>query len=249
MICKNCEHNISGNYCANCGQSTYTGRLNLLTFLNEVSESVFQLNKGFFYTLRELFVRPGESLREFLDGKRKRHFKPIAYVLMLSTVYFVITKFIGQETWVDGFLSGWSNGVEADDLNEQKVNSTLSWFAENFAYTSLLLLPVFSLASYLSFYKFKVNYLEHIVINAYISGSQAVIYTLFAIVASIIDSEVMELFPPLISTAYLFWVYGRFFKGGNRILTILRSILTYILYLIFGTILLIVFMGVSEIIN
>ena len=77
MNCKNCDKIVDGNFCAHCGQNIKVDKLNLPNFLTEVSDSVFQLNGGLFYTIKELFVRPGHTIREFLIGRRKGHFKPI----------------------------------------------------------------------------------------------------------------------------------------------------------------------------
>ena len=61
MNCKNCDQIVGGNFCTHCGQSTKIDKVNLPNFVRELSDSVFQINKGFFYTLKALFVRPGHS--------------------------------------------------------------------------------------------------------------------------------------------------------------------------------------------
>lgn len=164
MNCRNCGHSIDGKFCKNCGQNSKVDRIDFRNLLNEISESIFQINKGFFYTLKELFIRPGSSLNEFLDGKRKNHFKPVAYVLTLSTVYFLISQVTNQNTWIEDLISGWTDGATAGKSGNE-IPKILTWFAKNYAYSTLLLLPVFSIASYLSFLKFGKNYLEHIVVN------------------------------------------------------------------------------------
>ena len=245
MNCKNCGHNIDTKFCSHCGQNSKVGRINLANFLNEVTESVFQINKGFFYTLRELFVRPGKSLKEFLNGKRKNHFKPIAYLLTISTLYFLISQITNQNTWMDDLISGWMDGVTGQ-TKEIQAPAILIWFSKNYAYSSLLLLPISSLASYLSFLKFGKNYLEHIVINSYITGHQAIFYSLFAILGTVIESDKIDMFPSVIAFSYTCWVFWQLFSEGNRTINILRSIMTYILYLIFSLVLLFAVMGINE---
>ena len=230
---------MEGNFCSHCGQKSSIGRITVANFLQEVSESVFQINRGFFYTLRELFVQPGNSIHEFLQGKRKKHFKPIAYLIVLSTVYFLIAQITDQNTWLGDIITGWMRGATEQDANAD-LPEIASWFLINYAYATLLLLPVFSLASYLSFFPFGKTYLEHIVINSYITGQQAIFYTLFILGNTVIDSEVMEALPVFIAFFYNVWVYWQLFPQGNRAGNILRSILTYILYLIFS----VVFLGI-----
>ena len=245
MNCKNCGHRVDEKFCNHCGQNSKVDRINFPNFLNEVSESVFQINKGLFYTLKELFVRPGNTLKEFINGKRKNHFKPIAYVLTLSTVYFLITQVTNQNTWMDDAVSGWMNGVTGSNSGVE-ISKIITWFSKNYAYSTLLLLPVFSVASYLSFLKFGKNYLEHIVINSYITGQQAIFYALFAIGGTVIESDAIEVFSFLVSILYTFRVFWQFFLEGNRTVNILRSIMTYMLYLIFSLGLLLALMGIDK---
>ena len=248
MNCKNCGEIVQGKHCSHCGQNSNVGKITLSNLLNELSDIIFQVNRGFFYTLLELFRRPGKSIKEYLNGKRRNHFKPIAYVLILSTIYFLISQITGQNTWMDDLITGFSSGVyDAGDMTE--VPTILNWFSKNIAYTTLLLLPVFSFASYLSFSGLGTNYLEHFVLNTYVTGQQAIFYLFFALIKKIIDSEIMEALPFLIAFSYALWVFWQFFKKGNRIVNILRSILTYILNLIFSTVILLVIIGISEILN
>ena len=90
MNCKNCNQIVNGAYCSFCGQNSKVSTSNLFSFINEITESVFQINKGLFYTLKELSIRPAIGINEFLDGKRKSHFKPIAYVFTFSTLVYLI---------------------------------------------------------------------------------------------------------------------------------------------------------------
>jgi len=240
MNCKNCGEPVDGYFCSNCGQSTKVAKLTLKTFLTEVSEGVFQVNRGFFYTLIHLFKSPGQSIQYFLDGKRKRHFKPIAYALILSTIYFLISRTTDQDTWIDNMIIGFSSYE-----SEASIPPSLIWFSENFAYTNLLLLPVFSLASYTCFLGYGKNYLEHIVLNAFITGQQAIFYLAFNLLTLFIQSSLLEALPVFLALAYLAWVYWQFFKQGNRALNLIRSMLTYVLYLIFSTGILLIFWNLN----
>jgi hypothetical protein len=231
MICKNCGHTTEGDYCSHCGQKPNPGRLNFSYLLSEITNTVFQFHTGFLYTLKKLFVAPGELITDFLQGKRKRYFKPISYLLILSTVYFIVTWAINESTWIGDFISGWNAGSKEKD---SPPNQVLMWFSEKYAYSSLLLLPIFSFASYLSFFRFHKNYIEHIVINAYITGQQALFYTFFALLGLILEHKLLEIVSFLVSASYTFFVYDGVFKEGSRGLNMLRSAASYALFLIFA---------------
>lgn len=214
--------------------------------LKELSIGLFQIDRGFFFTLKELFRRPGTAIRNYLEGQRKKYFKPIPYVLALSTVYFLLSQLTGQETWFNNFVFGFSSGMTSEGT---AVKEVLRWFAKNFHYANLLLIPVFSLASYLAFRGRKWNYLEHIVLNAYLTGQQAILYTLFVLLQYFIDSMVLQLFPLFFASGYVFLGFGQFFKKGNWFVSMLRTLLTYILYLFFSALLLFALVGIGNLLG
>lgn len=237
MNCKNCGNPVEGNFCAHCGQSRQVGRINFSNFLQELSTTVFQIDRGLFFTIWEMVVRPGVSLRNFLEGKRKPYFKPFAFLLTLSTIYILLAEITDLDTWFDAFYSGWMAGATANqqDTNAEKV---LGWFVINYRFSTLILLPVFSLSSYLCFKKFGYNYLEHVVINCYISGMQALLYFICMIGEAILRNEVFESASFFISMGFNVWVFWDLFIQAKPISKILRTILTYVLYLLFASILL-----------
>ena len=229
MDCKNCGIIVEGKFCGHCGQNSKVSKITLSNFLNEVSESVFLINKGFFYTLISLFKCPGQSIEGFLNGKRKYHFKPIAYVMVISTVYFLISRIAEQNTLIADVIEGF---FRHDSKKGIEIPPFVTWFSANYAYTTLLLLPIFSFASFLSFRGYGRNYLEHIVLNTYITGQQAIFYSIFISLEIFIDNDFLEVIPVILSLLYTFWVFWQFFTEGNRTIIIFRSILTYILYVV-----------------
>lgn len=87
----------------------------------------------------------------------------------------------------------------------------VSWLLANYAYATLLLIPVFSLASYLAFFNYHKTYLEHLVINAYITSQQAIFYTVFVLAGTVIDSEIVEQVSLLVVVSMSFGCFGNFF--------------------------------------
>lgn len=231
MKCKNCGHIVEGEYCNHCGQKSNVGRITLSSLLSELMESVFQMDRGFFYTLIQLFARPGKSIREYLNGQRKKYFKPIAYLITFSTIYFILSKMIGQNTWMDDIIVGFAQGGS----NKKEIPDILTWFSKNYAYTTLLLIPIFSFASFISFWGAGNNYIEHLVINSYTTGQQAIVYSIFAILNKFIGDGPFESLPIVIAVSYVIMVFMQLFNKGNRLKILLLSLLTYVLYLILSS--------------
>jgi len=248
MNCKNCGQTTEGNYCSHCGQKSNVARITFSNLLTQLSGSILQVDRGFFYTLKELFTRPGGSINEYLDGKRKKHFKPIAYVIILSTVYFLVSQISGLDTFLGDMLGGFSEGWNDGDESVE-ISGILNWLQKNYAYTTLLLLPVFSLASYICFQGLGRNYFEHIVINSLTTGQQAIFYTVFVVISFIFDNENLMSLAMVFFILYNVWVFCQLFNTKNRMAIIVRSILTYALFLIFGMGISIILVGIISFTN
>lgn len=229
MNCKNCGFFVSENYCSRCGQKNSVDRIKISSFSSELAEVIFQVNKGFFYTFKSLTNSPGKSIQDYLNGKRQYFFKPIAYLLLLSTLYFLVSKLTSQNTIVANFIEGYALSCSEKAVQLPPI---IKWFTSNYAYTTLTLLPFFSFCSYLMFINQQKNYLEHLVINSFVTGQQAIIYTFFAVLTSFSEYKALELLPTVLCVGYNFWVYWQLFSKGNRFLNVLCSALTYILFLV-----------------
>jgi len=245
MNCKNCGEPVTGPFCSQCGQNTQVGRISLATIVQELSEGVFQVNKGFFYTVMVLFMQPGKAISSYLHGKRKQFFKPISYVLLLSTVYFIVSQFVGQNTWMGDLMTGYTQGA-LDKGDVAEVPDLILWFTKNYPYAALLFIPVFSLASYWSYRRFQLNYIEHIVFNSFLTGQQAIIYAVCSLPLAFTEQTIFEIFPFVLAVLYAFWVFGQFFDKQSPLGKVLRFVLVYFLYAIFCTIIFSILMTIGQ---
>jgi hypothetical protein len=104
--CKNCDHplDLSFIFCPACGQKTATRRLRMTEILHDFWTQFTDIDKGFFTLLRDLVLRPGIVAREYIGGKRRKHFGPLNFYLIVGTALIVsmnITEWIhanGQGT-------------------------------------------------------------------------------------------------------------------------------------------------------
>jgi hypothetical protein len=233
MKCKNCGNEFEGHFCNQCGQKASVGKFTLRNLLLEISANIFQIDHGFFYTLKNLFKRPGHTIREYLDGERKTNFKPIAYVLVIATLYFILNRIFDRDNIIDDFLSGFNSAVNEKGNNDKDLNF-LKWFSNNFAYTILLLIPFFSLATYITFIKRGRNYIEHIVINTFVAGQQLIFWIFFLLIEIIVGfDDFLEFFAFLLAFVFKFWTYIQLFNNHNKIGTGLLLFLSYLIFLIF----------------
>jgi len=224
MICKNCKQNFNGNFCNNCGQNSKVRKINFRYLLDEIPNSIFQINRGFLFTVKELFTRPGHSIREFIEGKRKFHFKPLAFLFLTSTLYVLLNYLIGHQTFFGDLIEGFKS------VGKNTESEILNWISNKQTYIIIFVLPFFSLASYLAFFKSKYNFFEHIVLNLYITGQQMIIYMIFSFIIDVDRDGLIILLPLLLGFTLNIWAYIQFFDKKSTLKKILLIISTYIIF-------------------
>ena len=237
MKCKNCGHIFEGHFCSDCGQKSNVGKINFNYLINELTTNVFQVNRGILYTIKELFTRPGHSIREFIEGKRKYHFKPLAFVLLAATIYVLVMHIIEQETNLGQGLSGMTRGLKSatdDKIDFSYTLNILEWMTKNYAYSTLILIPFFSFSTYLAFKSTKYNYFEHLILNFFVTGQQLVIYIIFALLYFLlnIENKYASIIPFALTILFQFWTFIQFFKLKNTFLKIVLTVASYMIYYI-----------------
>lgn len=243
MICKNCGHSYDGNFCNECGQSSKVRRIDFKFLINEIPNSIFYIDRGLLFTIKELSIRPGHAIREFVVGKRIQNYKPISYFLIASALYVIATHLMGRNTFIADFVSGFALGMTEQD--QSSGAEIINWITNNQAYVALMFIPLFSFASYIAFKKTKYNYFEHLVLNLYITGHQMLIYLILSFV--ITKESILIVLPILIGMAYNIWAYFQFFDNKKNINKALLILMTYILFLVGFSVILFITLGIMNI--
>lgn len=206
MKCLNCDNDVVDNFCSNCGQKTTTHRFSLKhVFSNGILNGIFMVNKGVLFTLKELFTRPGHSIREYNTGKRVAYFNAFSLMLLLIT----ITYFIDQ--YSDLKLS------DLMDDNKGFADSLTEFMEEYPRFIYMMNIPIMALTSYWFFRKkSKVNYAESIILNTYIISGQIILTLPFTLLSVFYTNksvltvvfQIIQFFPAI----YTFWVYYQYFS-------------------------------------
>lgn len=234
MKCKNCQTPVSGNYCVNCGQRTDVGRITGSSILSLISEGLFQVNKGLFFTILSIFRRPGHSIREYIEGQRQPYFKPVAFVMLLATIYVILSRWLEIPTFTENLIVGYLLGVEENGNQQEMMEAQpiVNWLTGNLAYSIIVTIPMFSLATFIAFYKQKFNYFEHLILNAYLAGYHALLYTIQLLLQAALgrELEILSAVPLFLSIGYRLWAYLQFFSGKKWWYTVAYTLLAYLLF-------------------
>jgi uncharacterized membrane protein (DUF106 family) len=97
--CDDCGAEVTGRFCANCGQPAHTHRT-LLHLGEEILHGVMHFDSRIWRTLPLLVGNPGRLTREWVAGKRTRYVSPLAMYLFTVFVMFMILSFMPVNTQI-----------------------------------------------------------------------------------------------------------------------------------------------------
>jgi hypothetical protein len=204
QTCISCGQTGPGRYCSACGQQYATKRISLKGLLHDVLHFFTHLEKGFWYTAKQLLLAPGTMQRSYIDGVRNRHQKPISmFILCLSAnalVRYWLLTYLNQD-------------------EEARV------FHKYLVLIYAVLTPVIAFITYLLFIRNRYNYIETGVLQLY---SFAFIFLFDILIWPVkllfhnLDMIFIEL--PLIS-AYMLITYVRFYNHTAVWQVLLKSAL------------------------
>ena len=90
--CLNCGAQVTGAYCSACGQRLHLHRT-LTSIGHDILHGVFHFEGKLWRTLPELFLRPGQLTRRYIDGERAKFISPMALYLFTVFVMFAVISF------------------------------------------------------------------------------------------------------------------------------------------------------------
>ena len=91
--CLNCDSELKGMYCHNCGQMATSKTPTVMEFILEYLNNAFIWDTKFFQTLWNLIRRPGYLTREYLSGKFVSQEHPLKLNMFLLFVFITLFVF------------------------------------------------------------------------------------------------------------------------------------------------------------
>jgi hypothetical protein len=225
-ICKNCGNSFEGNYCNQCGQSAKTKRINHEFLWEDIEHGLFHYDKGIGYSLKKLFEKPGIVIFDYIEGKRVNHFRPISMVIIMATIYALIYHLLD--------LNHRSALDESSGAILERVFEHYYWFV-------VATLPIYALTTYILFKKTKYNFYEIIIFEAFKTSQRLGVHILFLPVLYFVkDRSGFNILTNLlfvIDFILIFWTNRQFFSKMRVGEVLIKSILSYLMYLVIATLL------------
>ena len=131
--CATCGTHFQGNYCPRCGQSAMIGRYSFknafLLFLD-----VWGLgNRGMFRSIRDLLLRPGYMIRDYLRGMQMAYYPPFKMFFLLSALALLIDTGLNikginrmekREKEIKELFNGTNTEAKQAEPQEKKTSQT-----------------------------------------------------------------------------------------------------------------------------
>lgn len=219
MKCKNCDKSISDfyTYCPHCGQKSNISRLNFRQLINDIWVAFSNADKGVLLLIRELVYKPGQVSREYIYGRRKIYFNPFSYLaIMVAVALYFILRFENV-------------GLDYSHLETNDVE-LLQFAFKYFNVFILLMCPIYALFIWLFFLGQKFNYVENLVLSAYLSG-QTMLYYIAALIIFVVFPSAVNVLGMIIGFMISIWYIAAIlqFYQTRSFWSILKSILVIII--------------------
>ena len=95
--CLNCDTELHGRYCSNCGQDADTHHRSIFHLLLEAFEGLFHLDGRIWQTLPPLFFAPGKLARDLMEGRMARHVPPFRIFLVALLIFMFAAEHKSEE--------------------------------------------------------------------------------------------------------------------------------------------------------
>lgn len=197
MICINCNYEHDEKFCPNCGERAAVPAITLASISNDLFSTLIQMNKGFLYNVKQLFLNPNKIVSDYIRGKRKNIYNPISFLVLMVTIYLIVDSLIKT--------SGNASGLKSDNYT---VGLEAGRFIRtNFKYFWILSIIWLSFSTKLVFRKY--NFAEHLAINSFVIGQA----TLIGLVGLVVF-RIPVILDPFVYI-FIIWLLSQIFKKKN----------------------------------
>lgn len=207
---------MSEKFCPNCGQSEKPRRIDFHYVKHEI-EHVLHFEKGILFTIKELLIRPGQSIREFISDDRNRLVKPIIFIIVSSLIYTVLNHFFHIE---EGY-------VKYDGLEKSALVKIFGWFQANYGYMNIVTGMFIAVWLKVFFKKYDYNFFELLIMLCFVLGITMLIFAFFAIIEGTTHIKLFKI-AGILGFIYLVWAIGSFFDK-KKIASYFKALASYLL--------------------
>jgi Protein of unknown function (DUF3667) len=242
QTCTNCNNIIQDEFCSKCGNPAVLKRVDS-HYLQHEFMHLFHLEKGFFYTVKKLLTKPGESIRMFLKQNRNQLMKPVPFLIFASLIYSIIGSFVDTSAVSNslGTVQGPSDG--------SYMTLIFKWMQAHYGYANIAVSIFIAFFIKLLFKKYGYNYFEIMTLLCFVLGINMLAMTLIAPFYFSLNPRVYKFLFTMLFYGYSIWAIGQFFDKTKAISYLKAAIAFFIGYVIYFITLSVVGICIDEIIR
>lgn len=214
--CINCNSDLSGAYCATCGQKNGISRITTKSLFTNYLSRIFGFDTKFLRTVRDLTLSPGKVGRTFIEGNRVKYIDPVGYFFIISTLMLLTFAFLNVD--ITEFMFTNSNqiaelgGQEAPTLRQQEFQQkAFQVLSDNMRVLGFLIIPFIALTAKLFYRKSELNFLEHTTHAFYVQGHTTIL-TILAIILFKVTAINLNIYIIFVFVPYFAWAAKRFYE-------------------------------------
>lgn len=183
--------------------------------------SILNFDKGIFYTIKEIFLRPGKTIREFLLYDRKRLVKPILFIIITSLIYTVISQYFQIE----------QQYIQQNGIESSAIGKLIEWIQEHYGYANIMIGFFIAFFIKLFFRKFDYNFYEILILLCFTQGIEMLIFSIFSLIQGVFSVELFQI-GGLLAFVYVTFAIADFY-GKTKVKNYFKSFVAYMLGMIF----------------
>jgi hypothetical protein len=205
---------MSDEFCSNCKQTVKPKRIDGRYIIHEI-EHVLHFERGILHTIRELLIRPGQNIRNFISENRSRLVKPVIFIIVTSLIYTLINHFFHIEA---GYIK-FDNTKSSNPIND--------WIQSHYGYANIIMGGFIAFWLKIFFKKYDYNFFEILILLCFVLGMEMLVFSVFALIEGLTKFHLMQIAAVTVFI-YFSWAVGQFFDK-TKIASYVKALISYVL--------------------
>lgn len=203
--------------------------------MHEFFHALTHADKGILFLVKELLYRPGFVAKEYLEGKRKKYFNPLSFLVIVSALYAIVVYKSGYfEAMHMNAANARASIPESDKQFALYMKESTQIFTQHGKIIQLVVIaPLITFWTWLFFWKPRYNFAENLVLGALYGGLINVLFIVIFVPAFLLFGGVHlnNWIYQGVCLIYLAIAHYQLFKS-NIIFSVLRSIAIFLLFIV-----------------
>lgn len=213
--CRNCNNPVNNNFCSNCGQPVQLKRVDGRYILHEI-QHVLHLEKGIIYTIKELLIRPGQTVRMFIAKDRSRLVKPVIFIIVTSLMFTLVNALFHVE----------EDYSHVDGVKSSVFTVILPWILHHYGYANILMGMFIAFWLKLFYRAQSYNFFEIVILLCFVMGIGMLLYTVFTLIEGLTNVN-LTIVSTISVMGYSIWAIVQFFSNRN-VMSYFKTTISYI---------------------